>query len=67
MNRYWYSLVVLVIFIGLKISGELDWSWGMVMIPFWAILISYAAVIIAGIVGFFKGFAELERTLEDEN
>lgn len=45
-----------VLFVGLKLTGHIDWSWWWVTLPFWggfAIFTSLA--ILVGVFGFFVG------------
>lgn len=50
-----------VLFIGLKLCGVIDWSWGWVLCPFWiglALLLAFIGVVIIGLValGIGEGF-----------
>lgn len=54
-----------VLFVGLKLTGYIDWSWWWVTAPFWApfgivvaiFLVACAAIAVAAFVALMIGFA----------
>ena len=48
-----FFALLTILFIGLKLTGHITWSWVWVLAPLWGPLA--AAVLIALIIGIFKG------------
>jgi hypothetical protein len=46
--------LLLVLFVGLKLAGVIDWSWWWVLTPIW--LPSAIVLVIVAVYSFWKGF-----------
>lgn len=49
-----FLYLLAVLFIGLKLTGEIDWSWVLVLAPIWVIpaffVLAFAAIVVAAAV-----------------
>jgi len=43
--------ILLIIFLTLKISGAIAWSWAWVLSPLWVPLVLFTALFIGGVIG----------------
>ena len=62
-NNSWFIPVLALIFIVLKLTGEIDWSWLWVLSPIWIPLVLSLIVII---FAFFKGIHKEIKKQEKE-
>ena len=61
-NLTWFSMLLTLIFITLKLTGYIGWSWWLVVAPLWIIQVSFLTlaiiifcmVFILEITGFIK-------------
>lgn len=51
-----------LLFVALKLTGHVDWSWWLVLAPTWVPLVLFAVVMLVTV-----GLARLERRLETPN
>jgi hypothetical protein len=57
-NNGWFALVLTLVFIVLKLTDQIDWSWWWVLSPLWlplALVLSIAIIAIV-LMALFGGF-----------
>jgi uncharacterized protein (DUF983 family) len=53
---------VFVVFLVLKITGTVDWSWWLITIPLWLpVVITVTTLIVAALIGFAFGLGPFKR------
>lgn len=61
-NGFSLSLIIFVVFLTLKLSGVIDWSWWWVISPLW---IPFALVLV--VIGIISIFALISVLINDRN
>lgn len=54
-----------VIAITLKIAGEVDWSWWIVLVPVWTVAIMFAAAFILGAIAHTIMLRKMKKAMDN--